>query len=115
MQKTKFSAVVATFIVCFVFWVLLDFSFKMEEIIAGAIVSLLVALFSARFFIREDAGWFFNPGRFFALIGFWCFTFVGEMIKANQSFSNLSNSYKACISARAVITYRKSIKQSYFC
>ena len=72
MQKTKFPAVAATFIVCFVFWVLLDFSFKVEEIIAGAIVSLLVALFSARFFIREDAGWFFNPGRFFALIGFWC-------------------------------------------
>ena len=89
MQKTKFPAVAATFIVCFVFWVLLDFSFKVEEIIAGAIVSLLVALFSARFFIREDAGWFFNPGRFFALIGFWCFTFVGEMIKANLNMARI--------------------------
>ena len=89
MQKTKFPAVAATFIVCFVFWVLLAFSFKVEEIIAGAIVSLLVALFSARFFIREDAGWFFNPGRFFALIGFWCFTFVGEVIKANLNMARI--------------------------
>ena len=73
MQKTKFPAVAATFIVCFVFWVLLDFSFKVEELIAGAVVSLLVALFSARFFIQEDAGWFFNPAHLFAMIGFWCF------------------------------------------
>ena len=89
MQKTKFSSVLATFIVCFAFWVLLDFSFKVEELIAGAVVGLLVALFTARFFIQEDAGWFFNPSRFFALIGFWCFTFVGEMIKANLNMAKI--------------------------
>ena len=89
MQKTKFSAVAATFIVCFAFWVLLDFSFKMEEIVAGAIVSLLVALFAARFFIHEDAGWFFNPAHFFALIGYWCVTFPGELIKANVNMAKI--------------------------
>lgn len=89
MQKTKFPAVAATFIVCFVFWVLLDFSFKVEELIAGAVVSLLVALFSARFFIQEDAGWFFNPSHLFAMIGFWFFTFVGELIKANLNMARI--------------------------
>ncbi len=89
MQKTKFSAVLATFIVCFVFWVLLDFSFKAEELIAGAIVSLAVALFSARFFIRENAGWFLNPAKLFSCIGFWCFTFVGELIKANVNMAKI--------------------------
>ena len=89
MQKTKISAVAATFLVCFVFWVLLDFSFKMEEIVAGAVVSLLVALFTARFFIHENAGWFFNPAHFFALIGYWCFTFVGELIKANVNMAKI--------------------------
>ncbi len=89
MQKTKFSAVAATFIVCFVFWVLLDFSFKTEELVAGAIVSLAVALFSARFFIHEKAGWLFNPARFFSAIGFWCFTFVGELIKANVNMAKI--------------------------
>ena len=55
MQKTKFPAVVATFVVCFAFWVLLTWSFTMQELIAGAVISLAVALFSARFFMDEEA------------------------------------------------------------
>ena len=83
MQKAKFPAIAATFVLCFGFWILLDFSFKPQELIAGAVVSLLVALFSARFFIHEKAGWFLNPARLLSLIYFWCVTFVGELIKAN--------------------------------
>ena len=83
MRKTTFPAVLATFVVCFLFWMLLDFSFKPEELIAGAIVSLAVALFSARFFIHEKAGWFFNPLRLVKLLGFWCVTFPVELWKAN--------------------------------
>ena len=89
MQKTKISSVVATFVVCFVFWVLLDFSFKGEELLAGAVVSLLVALFSSRFFIHEDPKWFLNPGRFLSCIGFWCGTFVGELVKANLNMARI--------------------------
>ncbi len=83
MRKTTFPAVLATFAVCFLFWLLLDFSFKPEELIAGAVVSLAVALFSARFFIHEKAGWFFNPVRLLKLLGYWCFTFPVELWKAN--------------------------------
>ena len=83
MQKAKFPAIAATFVLCYAFWILLDFSFKAEELIAGAVVSLLVALFSARFFIHEKAGWFFHPGRFFSAIFFWCGTFMAELVKAN--------------------------------
>ena len=89
MQKTKLSAVVATFIVCFVFWVLLDFSFKTEELIAGAVVSLLVALFTARFFIHEHAAWLVMPKRFFACIGYWLGTFVKELISANVNMARI--------------------------
>ena len=89
MQKTKVSAVAATFLVCFVFWVVLDFSFKPEELLAGAIVSLLVALFSARFFIHEDSGWFFNAVHFLAMIRFWCWTFLREMIQANIDMAKI--------------------------
>ena len=89
MQKTKGPAVVATFLVCFAFWVLLDFSFKAEELLAGAIVSLLVALFASRFFIHEDAGWFFKPAHFLALIKYWCFTFIGELVKANVNMARI--------------------------
>ena len=89
MQKTKYPAVFATFIVCFVFWVLLDFSFKLEEIITGAVVSLLVALFTSRFFIHEDARWFFNLSRLFALVRYWCVTFIGELVKANVNMAKI--------------------------
>ena len=89
MQKTKFPAVAATFLVCYVFWVLLTWSFTAQELVAGAVVSLAVALFSARFFIHEDAGWLAKPKRFFSCIGFWCFTFVGELIKANVEMAKI--------------------------
>ena len=83
MRKTTFPAVLSTFVVCFAFWILLTWSFTVQELAAGAVVSLAVALFSARFFIHEKAGWFFNPAKFFRLLGYWLFTFPVELIKAN--------------------------------
>ncbi|MBR0162698.1 MAG: Na+/H+ antiporter subunit E [Oscillospiraceae bacterium] len=89
MQKTKFSAVIATFLVCFAFWILLTWSFTVQELAVGAAVSIAVALFSARFFIHEHAGWLFNPVRFFSCIGFWCGTFVVELVKANVNMARI--------------------------
>ena len=83
MRKTTFPAVLATFVVCFLFWIVLDFSFKVEELVAGVVVSLAVALFSARFFIHEKAGWFFNPVKLFNLLFYWICIFPVELIKAN--------------------------------
>ena len=64
MRKTTFPAVLATFVVCFLFWVLLTWSFTVQELAAGAVVSLAVALFSARFC-------------------YWIFLFPVELVKAN--------------------------------
>ena len=89
MRKTTFPAVLSTFVVCFLFWILLDFSFKVEELVAGAVVSLAVALFSARFFIHENAAWFFNPVKLFRLLGYWLFTFPAELIKANVNMARI--------------------------
>ena len=83
MQKAKFPAIAATFLLCFGFWILLTWSFTVQELLAGVVVSLLVALFSARFFIHENAAWFFHPLRFFSAIFFWCGTFIAELVKAN--------------------------------
>lgn len=82
MQKTKFPAVISTFIVCMAFWILITWSFSVQELIAGAVVSLAVALFSARFFIHEKSFWLFNPVKFFGLILYF-FVFLWELIKAN--------------------------------
>ena len=83
MQKTKFPAVVATFVVSFAFWVLLTWSFTAQELIVGAVVSLAVALFSARFFIHEKAFWLCNPAKFFNGLFYWVCIFPVELVKAN--------------------------------
>jgi multicomponent Na+:H+ antiporter subunit E len=83
LRKTKLSAVIATFLVCFAFWLLLTWSVKPQELIAGAVVSLAAALFSARFFIHEKAFWLANPAKFFTGLCYWLFVFPGELIKAN--------------------------------
>ena len=83
MQKTKLPAVVSTFVLCFIFWLLLTWSFAVQELITGAVVSLAVALFSARFFIHEKAFWLFNPVKFFNCLAYWLCIFPVELVKAN--------------------------------
>ena len=83
MRKTKFPAVVATLVVCFGFWLLLTWSVDMQNLIAGAAVSVLVALFSARFFIHESAFWLANPLKLFAGLFYWGCVFPLELVKAN--------------------------------
>lgn len=83
MRKTTFSGVLATFVLCFGFWIILTWSFDPQELILGVAVSLAVSLFSSRFFIHERADWFFSPKRFFSAIAFWCGTFPVELVKAN--------------------------------
>ena len=89
MRKTKAPAVIATFVVCFAFWLLLTWSVKPQELIAGALVSLAAALFSARFFIHEKAFWLANPAKFFTGLCYWLFVFPGELIKANCHMAKL--------------------------
>ena len=89
MQKTKLPAVLATFVACLGFWILLDCSFRVEELLAGAVVSLLVALFASRFFIHKEAWWLAKPARFIACIGFWCGTFLKELWKANVNMAKI--------------------------
>ena len=82
MPKTKVPAVISTFCLCFLFWVLLTWSFTPQEMIAGAVVSLAEALFTSGFFIHENAFRLANPVRFGALVAY-VFIFLGELIKAN--------------------------------
>lgn len=64
------------------FWVLITWSFEIQELAAGAVVSFAVALFSAKFFIHEKSFYLANPLKFFSLIAY-VFIFLGELIKAN--------------------------------
>ena len=89
MQKTKLPAVLATFVVCYAFWILLTWTFTVQELGVGAVVSLAVALFASRFFIHESAGWLANPAKFFACIGYWIGTFLKELINANLNMARI--------------------------
>ena len=87
MQKTTFPAVLTTFVLCFVFWLALDWSFTTQELIVGAVVSLAVALFSARFFIHEKAFWLFNPAKLLNGLFYWVCIFPVELVKANVNMA----------------------------
>ena len=89
MQKTKFSAVMSTFVACFLFWILLTWPFGgtgtalLEELAAGVIVSLAAALFSARFIIHDNAVGFLDPVKLWHLISNFFGIFLVELFKAN--------------------------------
>ena len=91
MKKAKFPAILATALICFIFWLLItgqagalfDGSWSAEVLIAGAAVSILVALFTARFFIHESAFRLLNPARLFPFLLYVLIIFPWELIKAN--------------------------------
>ena len=76
-RKTTFGAWFATFVLCYFFWILLTGSFAWQELVAGAVVSAGVALFSARWFVHESPGRFFRR-RLFILIWYCVAIFPGS-------------------------------------
>lgn len=92
-RKTTFGAWFATFVLCYFFWILLTGSFAWQELVAGAVVSAGVALFSARWFVHEAPGRFFS-WRLFALIWYCVAIFPWELIKANCDMARRSLSPK---------------------
>ncbi|WDC83837.1 Na+/H+ antiporter subunit E [Caloramator sp. mosi_1] len=89
MKPTKLSSVLSTFIFCYLFWILFTWTFTSQELIAGAVVSLLVAVLTARFFIHENAFYLFNPVKFINLV-LYIFIFLKELWKANVDVARRS-------------------------
>jgi multicomponent Na+:H+ antiporter subunit E len=82
LKKANASSIVSTFIVCYICWILFTWTFTFQELFAGALVSLAVAAFTARFFIHENPFHLFNIGRLGNLI-LYVFIFLKELWKAN--------------------------------
>ncbi|MDV3428183.1 MAG: Na+/H+ antiporter subunit E [Bacillota bacterium] len=78
----RLKAIASTFILCFIFWLFYTGTFDIEEISAGLIVSILVALFSSAFFIQKEPFWLFKPERILALLKF-IPIYAAELVKAN--------------------------------
>ncbi len=91
MKKASISSIISTALLCFVFWLLITGELaalikgepSVQVLAAGAVVSILVACFSARFFIHERAFYLLNPKRFFTLLFYAVIIFPIELIKAN--------------------------------
>ena len=91
MKKASAAGVISTAIMCFLFWLLITGQIadifrgqtSLQVLVVGAIVCIAVALFSARFFIHEKAGFLWNPVRLITLLVYGIVIFPIELIKAN--------------------------------
>ena len=83
IKKASFSAYLSTFILCALFWILLTGSFDKEELIAGAGVSLIAAVFSAKSIMNDHPFWLWNPARMFPMLFYCLVIFPWGLIKAN--------------------------------
>ena len=102
MKKAKFSAIVSTAIVCYIFWLLITGQIvsiftggaSVQILVAGALVSVLTALFTARFFIHSKAFWLFNPVKFIIWVFYCLGIFMWELTKANVSMALYTFGFK---------------------
>ena len=104
MRKTTAGAFAATFLLCYVFWLLITGELvtlisgggsttgSIEILIAGLIVCAAVAFFSARFLIHEKPFWIIK--KIPALIGYVLWTFPKALIAANIDVARRSLSPK---------------------
>ena len=110
MQKTRFSAVLSTFISCLLLWVVLTWSFSVQELAAGVVVSLATALFASKFFIHEDSYRFFSPAKIVSLI-LYAGTFLKELIKANIEMAK--RVYNGCKVKPGIVKVPTDMKSDY--
>lgn len=86
----RWTTFLGTFILSFLFWILFlmqDFNILKlgaQEIVVGAIVAIIVSLFSSQYFAREDGMLLFKKFRIINLIVF-IPIYLWELIKANFS------------------------------
>ena len=83
MKKASFGAWLSTFIMCYLFWLLITLSLDVQKLIAGAVICAIAAAFCARFFIHESPFYLCNPVRFLKLLAYVCCIFPIELLKAN--------------------------------
>ena len=120
MKKASFPAILSTTIVCFLFWLLITGQIveifqgapSAQVLIAGVIVSLCTALFSAKYFIHNSAFYFCNPARLAKLLVYCVVIFPVELIKANVDVARRALSPRLPI-APGIVKVPVELKSEY--
>ena len=114
------SAVLSTALLCFLFWLLITGQvvslFKgqasAQVLIAGAIVSIVTALFSARFFVHKKAFYLLNPVKLLSFLFYCLVIFVWELTKANIDMAKRALSPKLNINP-GIVKIPVELKSEY--
>lgn len=120
MKKATMSAVLSTALLCFLFWLLITGQvvslFKgqasAQVLIAGAIVSIVTALFSARFFVHKKAFYLLNPVKLLSFVFYCLVIFVWELTKANIDMAKRALSPKLNINP-GIVKIPVELKSEY--
>ena len=102
MKKANPSALCSTFLVSYLFWLLITGQLvdifrgraSAEVLIAGVFVCLVTAAFSARFFIHRKAFFLLSGRRLGAFLAYCLGIFPAELIKANLDMAKKALSPK---------------------
>jgi multicomponent Na+:H+ antiporter subunit E len=91
MQKRRLTAIAATFVPCYVFWLLLTMSLAPVELLSGVVVCLITAWFSSGFFVRGEEHPFhmLNPLRLLLLLVYLFGVFFWELVKSNVAMAKI--------------------------
>ena len=91
MKPRKLSSIIATFVPCYAFWLLLTMSLKPSELLGGLIVCGITAWFSSGFLIQQDVQFlhYYNPMRVVKFILFIFVVLIPEILKANVAMAKV--------------------------
>lgn len=113
----KWTGILSTFILCYLCWILFlmqDFNILAlgyQELIVGAIISLMVSYLTNKYLIKEDSFWLFKKNRIFTLIIF-IPIYIWELIKANWDVAKRALSLKVNIKP-AIVKIETDIKSDW--
>ena len=115
----KLKNIISTFMLCFMFWIIFTgaygaYEYKeyvKEEFIGGAVVCLIIAYFSSKFFIKEEPFWLFDFKKLGALIAF-MFIYLYELLKANWDVAKRALSPKLSIKP-GIVKIETEVKSDY--
>lgn len=95
----KWTAILSTFVLCYLFWILLlmeDFNILnlgYQELIMGFVIAFIVSYFTNKYLIKEDGLWLFKKNRILNLFIF-IPIYIWELIKANWNVAKIAISPK---------------------